>query len=59
MDADERIGSVLRTRDYTRPLFISIGHAVDLPSAEALVLACCTRYRIPEPTRQRTSKWPS
>jgi deoxyribonuclease V len=52
MDADERIGSVLRTRDRTRPLFISIGHKVDLPSAEALVLACCTRYRIPEPTRQ-------
>jgi deoxyribonuclease V len=52
MDADERIGSVLRTRDNTRPLFVSIGHRVDLPSAEALVLACCTRYRVPEPTRQ-------
>jgi deoxyribonuclease V len=52
MDADERIGSVLRTRDRTRPLFISVGHKVDLPSAEALVLACCTRYRVPEPTRQ-------
>ena len=52
MDEGERIGSVLRTRDNTRPLFISIGHRVDLPSAEALVLACCTRYRVPEPTRQ-------
>ena len=52
MDEGERIGSVLRTRDNTRPLFISIGHRVDLPTAEALVLACCTRYRVPEPTRQ-------
>jgi deoxyribonuclease V len=52
IDGGERIGSVLRTRDRTRPLFISVGHKVDLPSAEALVLACCTRYRVPEPTRQ-------
>lgn len=52
MDAGERIGSVLRTRDRTKPVFISVGHRVDLPSAEALALACRTRYRIPEPTRQ-------
>ena len=52
MDAGERLDSVLRTRDNTRPLVVSIGHRVDLPSAEALVLACCTRYRVPEPTRQ-------
>jgi deoxyinosine 3'endonuclease (endonuclease V) len=25
---------------------------VDLPTAAQLVLACCTKYRIPEPTRQ-------
>jgi deoxyribonuclease V len=52
LDAGERIGSVLRTRSNCRPVFISIGHKVDLPTAEALALACCTRYRIPEPTRQ-------
>ena len=51
VDKGERIGSVLRTRDTTNPLFVSVGHLVDLPSAEALVLACCTRYRVPEPTR--------
>jgi deoxyribonuclease V len=51
-DRQERIGSVLRTRARTRPVFISVGHKVDLPTAEALVLACCTRYRVPEPTRQ-------
>lgn len=52
MDADEQIGLVLRTRDHTRPIFLSVGHRVDLPSARQLALACCTRYRIPEPTRQ-------
>ena len=52
IDNGEQIGIVLRTRDRTRPLFVSIGHRVDLESAQRLVLACCTRYRIPEPTRQ-------
>jgi deoxyribonuclease V len=52
MDRGEQIGSVLRTRRATRPVFISIGHNVDLPTAERLAVACCTRYRIPEPTRQ-------
>jgi deoxyribonuclease V len=52
MDAGEQIGLVLRTRGRTRPLFVSIGHRIDLPSAARLVLACCTRYRIPEPTRR-------
>ena len=48
----EPIGLVLRTREGTRPIYISIGHRVDLDSARDLALACRTRYRIPEPTRQ-------
>lgn len=52
MDHAEQIGIVLRTRDNTRPLFVSVGHRIDLESAKQLVLSCCTRYRIPEPTRQ-------
>jgi deoxyribonuclease V len=52
MDAAEQIGVVLRTRDSVRPLFISIGHRIDLPSSVRLAMACLTRYRIPEPTRQ-------
>ncbi|HET6247130.1 MAG TPA: endonuclease V [Tepidisphaeraceae bacterium] len=52
MDKAEQIGLVLRTRDATNPLYISIGHRVDLPTARDLVLACCTKYRVPEPTRQ-------
>ena len=45
------IGSVLRTRDGIRPLFVSVGHRIDLESAVSVVLACATRYRMPEPTR--------
>jgi deoxyribonuclease V len=52
MDDGEQVGVVLRTRTGTRPLFVSVGHRVDLSSAVRLVLACCTRYRLPEPTRQ-------
>jgi deoxyribonuclease V len=52
LDKGERIGIVLRTRDNVRPVFISIGHRVDLASARDLALACVTRYRVPEPTRQ-------
>lgn len=52
VDGEERIGVVLRTQKGVRPVFVSMGHRVDLASAVKLVLACCTRYRIPEPTRQ-------
>ncbi len=52
MDRGEQIGLVVRTRTATRPLFVSVGHRVDLASALELVLSCCTRYRVPEPTRQ-------
>ncbi len=46
-----RVGTVLRTRAGVRPLFISIGHRIDLPSATRIVLACCKGFRMPEPTR--------
>ena len=52
VDRDESVGVVLRTRDNVRPLFVSVGHRVDVGSAVEIVMACVTRYRIPEPTRQ-------
>jgi len=52
MHRGEQIGLVLRTRANVNPLFVSVAHRVDLESARQLVLACCTRYRLPEPTRQ-------
>lgn len=47
----EVIGMVLRTQDAVRPVFVSVGHLVDLDSAARLVLACAVSYRLPEPTR--------
>lgn len=51
MDRGEVIGTVLRTKPRTNPLFISVGHKVDLETAVGLVLACLRGYRLPEPTR--------
>lgn len=52
MDRNERIGTVLRSRDGVNPLFISPGHRVSLETSVTLVMQCLTRYRLPEPTRQ-------
>lgn len=51
LDDEECIGAVLRTRASAKPLFVSIGHRVSLAAALRTVMACCTRYRLPEPTR--------
>jgi len=51
VDAGERIGTVLRTRTDVKPLYVSVGHRIDLASAEHWVLATATRYRLPEPSR--------
>jgi deoxyribonuclease V len=50
-DGKEIIGTVLRTRDNVKPLFISVGNKCILNDAEKCILNCCTRYRLPEPTR--------
>ncbi|MDH4208954.1 MAG: deoxyribonuclease V [Anaerolineae bacterium] len=51
-DGDEVIGAVLRTRDAVRPVYVSIGHRLDLETAVAYVIGCCRGYRLPEPTRR-------
>ncbi len=48
---EETIGAVLRTRRDVKPLFVSVGHQCTLREAVELTLACCPRYRLPEPTR--------
>jgi deoxyribonuclease V len=50
-DRGEPIGWVLRTRANVRPVYVSPGHRVSLAAAVDLVLACTTRYRLPETTR--------
>ncbi len=51
-DKGEVIGRVLRTRDRVKPVYVSIGHKLDLESAADIVLRCCAGYRLPEPTRR-------
>lgn len=51
VDDREVVGSLLRTRDGVRPVYVSVGHRISLAAAERWTLACATRYRLPEPAR--------
>lgn len=51
-DEGEVIGSVLRTQDGVKPLFVSIGHRVSLETAQSWILRLANRYRQPEPIRR-------
>jgi deoxyribonuclease V len=50
-DNGEVIGIALRTKAGVKPIYISIGHKVDLEAAIYWTLQCCRGYRLPEPTR--------
>ncbi len=47
-----QMGSVFRSRDHVRPLFLSPGNHISQQATVTLVDACLTKYRLPEPTRQ-------
>jgi deoxyribonuclease V len=47
----ETIGAIVRTRSGVKPVFVSIGHRVDLKTCIDVVLGCCKGYRLPETTR--------
>lgn len=55
LDQNEIVGAALRTKLNTKrvvnPVYVSIGHRVDLETAVDFVLQCCRGYRLPEPTR--------
>jgi len=51
-DRGDRVGVALRTRDHVKPVFVSPGHQMTIARAAELVLDCCTRFRLPEPTRR-------
>ena len=51
LDDGELIGAALRTKSGVRPIYVSVGHKIDLASALQWVIKCCRGYRLPEPTR--------
>ncbi|GGT05414.1 endonuclease V [Streptomyces chromofuscus] len=48
---DEEVGRALRTQQGVKPVYVSVGHRVDLDTACAHVLRLTPRYRLPESTR--------
>lgn len=48
----EVVGMAVRTRAGVKPVYVSPGHLLDLPTAVELVLRVAPRYREPETTRQ-------
>jgi len=48
---DKEVGAVLRTRRGVKPVFVSVGHMIDIDAACSIVLECAPVYRIPEPLR--------
>lgn len=51
VDGNDVIGVALRTKVNTTPVYVSIGHKVDLRSAIEWTLKCCQSHRLPEPSR--------
>lgn len=51
IDNGEIIGVALRTKLNTKPVYVSIGHMIDLSTAINWIMNCCRGYRLPEPSR--------
>jgi deoxyribonuclease V len=51
MDGGDEIGAVLRTRAGVKPVFVSAGHLIDLPTSLELTLRLTSRFRMPDPAR--------
>jgi deoxyribonuclease V len=50
-DSGEVLGTILRTRDRVKPVYISAGHRISQAKAIEVVLQCLDGYQIPKPTR--------
>jgi deoxyribonuclease V len=51
VDRNDIIGVTVRTKLNVKPLYVSIGHKVDLITASHWVLNLCRGFRLPEPIR--------
>ncbi|MFG1999471.1 deoxyribonuclease V [Spirillospora sp. NPDC048911] len=52
MDGDDVVGRVLRTQDGVKPVYVSVGHRIDLDTACRHALALSPDFRLPETTRR-------
>ena len=48
----KNIGAVVRTKKKVKPVFVSQGHKIGLPTAVDVVLSMCAGYRLAEPVRK-------
>jgi len=46
-----KLGVVLRTRDFVQPVYVSPGYKIDLYESIRIILSCTPKYRLPEPLR--------
>ncbi len=51
IDKGDAMGKVVRTRTDVSPVYVSVGHKMDIETAVAIVLKSCGKYRLPETTR--------
>ncbi len=51
-DQDKIIGAAVQTRSNVKPVYVSIGHRMNLKDSIRIILMCCTKYRLPEPIRR-------
>lgn len=51
-DKGEQVGVALRTKNKVNPVFVSVGHLIDLEDAIKVVMSTVLNYRIPAPTRE-------
>ncbi len=51
VEGGEVVGSLVRTRQGARSIFVSVGHMIGLRDAERWTLRCASAHRLPEPTR--------
>lgn len=50
-DGDELVGAALRVDEAHEPLYLSVGHRVNLEACIEYVMACCRTHPLPEPYR--------
>lgn len=54
-DGSGVVGRALRTQRDVKPVFVSIGHKIDLDLATRMICELAPRYRLPEPIRAADS----